>query len=452
MPVYLSQSWNAIPQSGTIKSDGKMVVLPGQREATQLDIPDEHQGEVLSPRPVRVPDSTAHLLLAALAHPIGRSPLAELVHAGQKILIVTDDNTRMTPVASTLPLLLAQLRAAGCRSADIALAVALGTHRRMTPAELERKLGTTAAGQFRVFNDPAQASEHFVPTGQFLNGAPVEVHHAVLEADFIIGIGSVVPHSEAGWSGGCKLILPGLCSERTVMANHRLAADCEGNALGQDATPVRRNMEAVVERIGFDFSINLVLTPSGEVVGVYAGHFVAAQRAAAQAARAVYAVPFRERADIVISNAYPAEIDFWQASKGIVSGELVVRRGGTVILNAPCYEGVGPHPDFLRFIQMAPEELRSGLDSGALADANAAALALPVARMLGHMRLLIASPGLPADAFIGGRIGHFPTLAEALDAALARARSAAERDPARRACRVSVLTHAGCTFPTPATV
>ncbi len=196
-----------------------------------------------------------------------------------------------------------------------------------------------------MINDPAHEGGAFVTTGEFFGGVPIEVHRAVLDSDLVIAIGSVVPHTEAGWSGGCKMILPGMCSERTVMANHRLAACYPGNALGQEATPVRQNMEEIVAGIGFDFSLNLVVTPYGGIVGAFGGHFVAAQRAAVHAARPIFSVPYRDRADIVIANAYPADIDFWQASKGIWAGELLVKAGGTVILHAACPEGIGPHPD-----------------------------------------------------------------------------------------------------------
>lgn len=427
-----------------------MVILPGKNCEYRVDIPARCLGEILSPRQVHVPTSWTDLLLEAFLHPVGCRPLAELATPGQSILIIVDDNTRSTPTQQVLPVLLAHLAAAGCQPEDITLAIALGTHRPMTATEIELKLGRPVALRFPVINDSAHKGEVFVATGEFLNGVPIEVHRAVLNADLVIGIGSVVPHTEAGWSGGCKMILPGMCSERTVMENHRLAADTPGNALGQEATPVRQNMEEIVARIGFDFSINLVLTSSGGIIGAFAGHFVAAQRAAVEAARQVYAVPYRERADIVVSNAHPAEIDFWQASKGIWSGELLVKSGGTVILNAPCPEGIGPHPNFLELIQVEPEELGAGLASGAIADVSAAALALPVARMLDHMRLSIVSPNLPADQLSNGRISHHASLNEAVDAALAHATS----DPgsSRCRCKISVLTHGGYTFPVPAVV
>ncbi len=434
---------------------GFAATLPGRDREYLVDIPAGRLGEVLSPARARAQAPLPDLLMDAFLHPCGRPCLAELITPGKKLLIIVDDHTRLTPTREVVPVLLAYLAQAGCRPENITFAVALGTHRRMTSAEIELKLGQDVAvgsggcRRYPVINDPAQTAGVFVATGEFFaagDGAvPIEVHRSVLDSDLVIGIGSVAPHTEAGWSGGCKMILPGMCSERTVMANHRLAAsgscaaDHSGNALGQDTTPVRRNMEEIVARIGFGFSLNLVVAPQGEIVGVYGGDFVAAQRAAVHAARPIFSVPYHDRADVVIANAYPADVDFWQASKGIWAGELLVKPGGTVILHAACPEGIGPHPDYIEFMQREPAQLASDMANGAI-DQTAAGLALPVARMLGHMRLVVVSPGLPFGSFGDGPIRPADSLAGAVEAAL---------NGAGPDVRVSVLTHGGTTYPVP---
>lgn len=416
-----------------------IVILPGKNHDFRISIPAHHLGEILSPPQVNAPVTFENLLLDALLHPIGCQPLTELAKPGKKILIIVDDNTRTTPTHRVIPILLAHLVEIGCQPENITFAIALGTHRRMTTTEIEMKLGREVALRFPVINDPAQQAGVFMTAGQFFDSTPLEVHRAVLESDLVIAIGSVVPHTEAGWSGGCKMVLPGMCSERTVMANHRLAASALGNALGQDATPVRQNMEEIVAGIGLDFSLNLVVTPYGQIVGAYGGHFVAAQRAAVHAARPIFSVPYHSRADVVIANAYPADIDFWQASKAIWAGELLVKPGGTVILHTECPDGIGPHPDFLGFMQRDPARLASDLANSAI-DQTAVGLALPVARMLDHMQLVIVSPGLAAEPFGDGPIRRFDSLAEAVEVSLGRA---------GRDGRVSVLTHGGYTYPVP---
>jgi nickel-dependent lactate racemase len=413
------------------------ITLPGVAGESTFRIPTRNLGEVLSPARVAATAPVNRLVEQALTEPVGCPPLAELVRPGAQVLVVVDDITRSTPVAAIVPTVLECLLAAGCAERDIRFALALGTHRPMTSAEIKRKLGSDIAQRFPVVNTPAQQRDAFVDTGESWEGVPIEVNRAVVESDFVLGIGSVVPHADAGWSGGCKIILPGLCSERTVMENHIRAAYYPGNLLGHEAPPIRLNMEGVVAKIGLDYILNVVMTPYGDVVAVIGGHFVAAQRAAVQKARAIYSVPFKERADIVIANAYPAEIDLWQASKGIWPGELMVRPGGTVILNAACPEGIGPHPEYLKLIQQDPEVTLADVAMGRLTDKTVVGGAVAIARMLKHMRLVIVSKGLRA-ACPDGAIAHYVDLQAAIDAYLPGIGPAG---------RVSVITHAGYTYP-----
>jgi nickel-dependent lactate racemase len=222
------------------------------------------------------------------------------------------------------------------------------------------------------------------------------------------------------------------------MENHVLAAAYGSNMLGQEDTPVRANMEAIVQRIGLDYIINVVMTPYGQVIDVLGGHFVAAQRAAVQVSRRIYSVPFKHKSDIVISNAYPGEIDLWQGSKGIWAGEMMVKAGGTVILNAPCDEGIGPHPEYLQLMTQQPDRLERDIRSGLLEDRNVAAGAMQIAQMLDHMNLAIVSAGLKGVELEGKRIACFTDLQVAVDHYLS------EAGPD---CRVSTITHGGYTYP-----
>jgi nickel-dependent lactate racemase len=180
------------------------------------------------------------------------------------------------------------------------------------------------------------------------------------------------------------------------------------------------------------------MTPYGQVVDIFGGHFVAAQRAAVQAAQQIYSVPFKEKTDIVVANAYPAEIDLWQGSKGIWPGEIMVKPGGVVILNAPCREGIGPHPEYLRLMARRREDILNDIRTGALEDKNVAGSALQVAWMLGHMRLAIVSDGLQGEQVEGELIALFSSLQLAVDGYLAQAGPD---------CRVGVITHGAYTYP-----
>jgi nickel-dependent lactate racemase len=414
------------------------VTLPSEEQACAFRIPTDILGEILSPVHVAPKQRLIQLVRHALSRPLGCPPLARKVQPGLKILIVVDDITRGTPTADIIPTLLEYLGRAGCRERDISFALALGTHRPMTGDEIVRKLGSQVALQFAVINTPAQQKEAFVDTGKSWGGVPIEVHRAVLEADVVIGVGGVAPHSDAGWSGGCKIILPGMCSERTVMENHYLNAQFPGNLLGRETTPIRENMEGVVEQVGLDYVLNVAMTPYGDVIDVAGGHFVAAQRAAARVAKGIFSVPFARKVDVVVANAYPAAIDLWQACAGIWAGELMVKPGGTVVLNASCQEGVGPHPEFLHCMGLEPQEILDAVAAGKLKDKTVAGVALQVARMLEHMQLVIVSSGLSSAEVEAAGFTHFESVQDAVDHILAHAGPDAS---------LSVITHGRYTYP-----
>jgi len=419
--------------------DTSLIMLPGLDMETEFRVPTQNLGEVLSPAAVSPQFDLTTLVERALTQPIGCPPLCELVSRGHKILIVVDDITRTTPAREIVPILLEYLGKLGCREDSITFALALGTHRPMTKAEIERKLGRDVARAFRVINTPAQDKDSFVDTGESWDGVPIEVHRAVIDADVVVGVGSVVPHADAGWSGGAKIILPGLCSERTVTENHFRAASFPGNLLGRETTPIRENMEAVVGTIGLDYILNVVMTPYDHIIDVMGGHFIAAQRAAVRAARDIFVVPFTDRVDVVVANSYPKEIDFWQASGGIWSGELLVKPGGVVILNASCREGVGaPHPEFLQCIGLESREIADAINTGRLTDRIMAAEALQAALMLEHMRLVFVTSGLSTAEVRAAGFEHFVSLQDAVDEQLAKAGPEA---------KLSVLTHGGYTYP-----
>jgi len=120
----------------------------------------------------------------------------------------------------------------GCEKSDIVFVIAPGTHRPMTPAEISAKLGAQIAEQYEVVNVPAWDDDQMVYMGMSSSGIPAWVNRRVVEADVRIGIGMITPHMDAGFSGGSKIILPGVCSEKTVDSFHMALAYIPENQLG----------------------------------------------------------------------------------------------------------------------------------------------------------------------------------------------------------------------------
>jgi nickel-dependent lactate racemase len=405
-----------------------------------VNIPDTYLGEVVSPRPVAAAPDPEAVIQAALAQPIGSSLLEHLVHPGQTVAVIVDDITRETPTQLMLPPVLDRLLATGIPQTDIRVVIALGTHRPMTEAEIIAKTGSTIAREFEVVNISCWDDDQMMYMGTSSNGIPAWVNRTVATADVRVGLGMITPHMDAGYSGGAKIILPGVCSGKTVDAFHAREADILTNQLGDIESPMRRDLEQFVgERVGLDFIVNAILTGEEEIYRCVAGHFIQAHRAGVQFAREVYGVPVARRYPLVISNAFPAQIDLWQSTKGIWCGELMTSDGGTLILVTHCQEGANnTHPLFVDYAGRDPDQLKRELDTGHVEDPNSCALAIHVGRMKRRIKLGLVSSGLSrAEAARMGFV-YYNTVEAAL---------AAELDDRDGNAAVGMLTHAGVTLP-----
>ncbi len=408
-----------------------------------ITVPDEQLECVVTPREIAPAADPAEEIRASIRAPVGTPPLPELVGPQEKLCLIVDDISRPTPVHIVLPVLLEELEAAGVPDTHIRIVFALGSHRKMTEGEMRARLGGRIFDRYRVGNSEFREPSKLRVLGTSESGVDIYLDRNVVEADRRIAVGNIVPHGAAGWSGGAKMIYPGVASEETVASYHMVSALIPENILGQIEPKSRTEIERWVEHVGLDFIVNTILTREQQLYRVVAGHYVQAQRLGVRYAEEIYAVPVRRRMDIAVVSSYPAESDFWQAGKGITGGELLVRDGGTLILVAPCNEGAGPHPTFIEYVGLDEPEKRlhdvmaRGVDERGDEDPLALAVAVLVVRVRRRINVIVVSPGL-ADAEIR-RAGFEPaaTVREALDVALTRY----ERD-----ARVGVMTHGGETL------
>lgn len=198
------------------------------------------------PEPLPDPDN---LIRAALDAPIGAPALEELVRPGSKVALIVDDITRPTPRQAILRHLSARLDA--IPGLDVSLIIALGTHRPMTDEEIRQDLGEFAQ-KYPVVNTSYLDTERYAMAGKMPDGTSIMVYREVLEADTIIGIGNIVPHIAAGWGGGAKIIMPGVCGEETTTAIHNISNTQQDLLLTCGGTDnlFRRTMEELAARVG----------------------------------------------------------------------------------------------------------------------------------------------------------------------------------------------------------
>jgi nickel-dependent lactate racemase len=269
----------------------------------------------------------------SLDHPIGTDRLENLLKPDMQVVILVDDITRPTPTAKLLPPILARIEKAGISDAHLKIIMALGTHRPMTDEELEVKLGPAVMKRYTILNRDYRDSSKFIRLESTRSGVPIEVDREVYEADFVIGLGNIIPHISAGWSGGAKIILPGVCSAATTDMMHYKAATLQPvlEILGTSDNIPRNEMVEIAGKVGLSFIVNTVLDDQQNMLGVFSGHYVKAHAEGTKLAEKVMVVPIPRKADIVIVSANPCHVDYWQGIKPYAYSHRAVRDGGVLI-------------------------------------------------------------------------------------------------------------------------
>ncbi len=314
-------------------------------ESLELGFPDNWSVDLVSPKDAD--DISDEGIREALDHPIDTPTIPELARGKKSVAIAVDDLTRPTQASRIIPYLLEKLHEGGIADDDIVFIMALGAHRIMTRQDLVKKLGEAIVDRFAVYNH--NAFENLVDCGKTKLGTPVMVNRFYAEADLKIGIGFLSPHLLAGFGGGGKIVLPGLCGIDTLEANHGAAFAgrfTSGIAMIEGNTQ-RADLEDTARRVGLDLVIDSVGNSRGTTAGVFAGDMVKAHRAAVDLARRVYATKAPHGADIGIFNAFPKDTDMLQCANALnlwTKADIpLVKEGGVVVLATAGSEGKGYH-------------------------------------------------------------------------------------------------------------
>jgi len=320
--------------------------------------------EALRARPLPGLSDARDAILDALRHPIASPPLREVVEPGNTVALLTPDISRVAHSRICLPIIVEELTAAGVREHDITLIFARGTHRPHTEDE-QKRLAGALWGRIRALDHDPTESEN-VLIGATSRGTPVRINPIVAAADRVIGAGAIVYHCFAGFGGGRKIILPGVASFDTVMANHKFTLN-PGAGSGRNpaastgvlrGNPVHEDMEEAAAMVGPAFLFDVVVNDDHELAGIFAGHWQEAHAAGVRFVESAYRVDIREQADLVIASAggYPKDINYYQAYKAVDNAAWAVRDGGAIILVAECRDGIGGHGGFEEWLRMGSSE------------------------------------------------------------------------------------------------
>jgi lactate racemase len=312
---------------------------------------------------------------AAIDAPVDSPPLADLIEAGDTVLIVVSDATRASASASIVNLLVRRLIEHGVSPRDIDIIFATGLHRPVTAEEKRELLTPFIAQRIKTLDHDASAAASLVDLGRSERGTPVLLNRALLEHTHVILTGSINFHYFVGFTGGRKAIAPGLAGAQTIEATHMLALDFErgGRRAGVgtgllDGNVVHEECERIAARVAPSFLINAVTDERGRAVHVYAGDWRAAHRRGCAEYAADHSVEIDARRPVVIASCggSPFDINLIQAHKALEMASYACAEGGTIILVAECVDGFG-RADFLKWFAAADssaleERLRDGYE------------------------------------------------------------------------------------------
>jgi lactate racemase len=313
-------------------------------DGLDVNLPDDRV-TVIEPvaRPA-VPDTHA-TLLEAIRSPLDRPPLRELVTPGQRIAISVCDITRAQPRPEMLRALFEEMPQVSPE--DVTILIATGTHRTNTPAELERMLGRDILSRYRVVNHDSRDRSTLARAGTTSTGVPIFLNREFLDADVRITTGFVEPHFFAGFSGGPKMVAPGLAGLETVMILHDVHHI--GHPLATwgvtEGNPVHDDVREIARMVHVHFAVDVTLNRDQKITAAFAGDVFAEHAAACAYAKATAMRQVPSPFDVVLTtnSGYPLDQNLYQAVKGMSAAAKIVKGGGSIVCAAECRDGLPSH-------------------------------------------------------------------------------------------------------------
>ncbi|MFI9006123.1 nickel-dependent lactate racemase [Actinosynnema sp. NPDC053489] len=318
---------------------------------------DERVATVVEPvHHAAAPDQVA-VLREALRSPVAGPPLRERVRPGQTVAISACDGTRPQPRHLMIPAVLAELDGIVDLD-DVVVLVATGTHRGNDEAELRRMFGDEVVDSVRIVNHDARDRDSLVWVGTHGDGVPVWLNREWVEADVRITTGFVEPHFFAGFSGGPKMVAPGLAALETVLVLHDAARIGDPRATWGviHGNPVHDDVRAIAEATGVTFSLDVVLNRDKDVVAAFGGDLLPMHAAATALAKRTAMRPVDAPFDVVVTtnSGYPLDQNLYQSVKGMSAAFQVVRPGGVIVCAAECRDGFPDHGSYREVLASQP--------------------------------------------------------------------------------------------------
>ena len=321
------------------------------RKRLPVDFPDERTTILIPAYEMGVVDEQG-AIRKALRKPRGTRPLSSLVRPDQTVAIAVCDITRPMPSRTVLPVVLEEL--SHVRSDRITILVATGTHRGNTRNELVAMLGKDIVTRYPLVNHDAFDERTLVYLGEVEPRVPVWLDRRWIEADIRITTGFVEPHFFAGFSGGPKMVAPGVAGFPTIMRLHdaEMIAHPKARWGITAGNPIHDAIRRIAVLSGVDFSLDVAINSNRQITQVAAGELFTVHSEISGAVKRSSMQAFREPFDVVVTtnSGYPLDQNLYQTVKGLSAASQVVKEGGVILCASECSEGLPSHGEYQKIL------------------------------------------------------------------------------------------------------
>lgn len=378
-----------------------------------VELPDEYQYQILearSAKPIEDPDAA---LERALESPVASLSLRECARGKKTAAISVCDITRPAPNRLVLPHVLRHLEQAGISRENVTVLIATGLHRAATEEEIREIVGPELRDSLNVVNHDARDLTAHRYLGETKSGIPVHVDERFMAADLHITLGFIEPHLMLGFSGGRKLIAPGLAAQETIKVIHspKYMRDLRAAEGSIAENPLHYELVEISRMARHDFLIDVSLTRDRRIAAVFAGNPEMAHQQGADFVAQTMLETLDSLVDAVLTTSagYPLDLTFYQTVKGITAAQHIVKPGGRILVISECAEGSGA-PEFCEMLKNFPN------DQGFLDHISSRPVVVDqwqlekLAMVSTQKEILYCTPGLPEEYRNGlwGKFCHSP--------------------------------------------
>ena len=317
-----------------------------------VELPD-NVTTIIEPKFIPGLPDTEGAVRSALRNPIGTAPLRQLVTSSNTVAISVCDITRPIPTFEILSVVLKELQHVPPN--QIVILVATGTHRGNTLEELNMMLGADVVNQFQVVNHDAFSEATTKYAGQTQDGIPIWLNSYWLDAQIRITLGFAEPHFFAGFSGGPKMVAPGLAGIDTIMELHspKLIGNPKSTWGRTTDNPIHQSIREIADYTGVSFGVDVTINRLHQITSVYAGEIFAEHEAAMSVAQRSAMQPVKNEFDIVVTtnSGFPLDLNLYQTVKGLSAAAQIVKNGGSIVCASECSDGIPDHGEYGKIIQ-----------------------------------------------------------------------------------------------------